>query len=295
MASKRTPPYPPGFDQDNADLTIFTSQFGQEAVTRPAALPENEDSFGQLSWPLGAIDGQWIIAAEDQFSEWSDFANSTGNGIQQNVPGGTSLPGMRDNEFQFPGHWSELAAPSNMPEDLLSSQFLEHAFISPDNSSEPSQSALQPEMDGTHLDSSKSSSNTSSDDGSPIVTPTTSTDDRVPATPSSNAEKKAHAASRRKRTFDKMRGMTMTFPIRENQPPVRRTKTVYTPLRKEEVAIARQMGACVRCKSRKVSVSHRNKVVANRTNSRHAVQFSETLPTVSKERRKRCTGEMDLR
>jgi hypothetical protein len=268
MAPKRTPPnllpdplsYPLAFGQDNADLT---SQFDQEAVDQPAALTENEDSFDQLSWPLGAIGGQWIIAAEDQFSEWSDFANSTGNGIQQNVPAGTPLPGIRDNEFQLPGYWSELEALSNSAEDLLSSQFLEHAFISPDNSSEPSQSALLPEMDGTRLDSSKFSSNTSSDNGSPIVTPTTSTDDRVPATPSSNAKKKTNAASRRKRTLDEMRGMTRTFPIWENQPPVRRTKTVYTPLRKEEVAVARQMGACVRCKSRKVSVSHSNEAVAN--------------------------------
>jgi hypothetical protein len=258
MDPEQPPPDPPPcFDHESIDPTVLTLRFDQEAATRSAGLPGTEGPLDHLPWTSGALDGQWVIGAEDPFSEWLQFASSSRCGLQQNVPDSSALPGTDDDEFRFSEDWQDSTSSSSLPKRLCSSQVPDQTFVSSINSPEPSQSALHPEMDEYHLDSSKAPSNTSSDTGSPVITPTTSIDDQVPAVSASNKyEKAASATSSRKRTLDEMKGMTTTFPIRDNQPPASRTKKVYSPRRRKEVALARQRGVCVRCRFRKVSVSH---------------------------------------
>ena len=258
MDQEQPPPdAPPCFDHESIDPTVLTLRFDQEAAIPSVDLPATEGPLDHLPWTSEALDGQWVVANEDFFSDWSDFAGSSGCGLQQNVPASSALSGTSDDDFQLSEDWQDSTPSSSTSKRLRSSRVPDQAFVSSINSVEPSQSALHAEMDEYHLDSSKTPSNTSSDTGSPVITPTTSTDDQVPAVSTSNKYKKAaSAASSRKRTLDEMKGMTITFPIKDNQPPASRTKKVYSPLRRKEVALARQMGACVRCRFRKVSVSH---------------------------------------
>ena len=227
---------PPRFDREGIDPTVLTLWIGHEAV---AGLPDTESPLDHLS----GASRPWIVVAEEPFSQWSEFASSTEHGLEQDV---------HDDGFQFSQNWPDLAPGSSMPQErYFPSQILDQAFFSSDNSSKPSQSAPPPDADEYRLDSSKTLSYTSSDNEWPVVTPTTSTDGQTPA-----ASEKDEKAASRKRTRDEIKEMTTTFPIRDSQHPAGRTKKVYSPRRRKEVAMARQMGACVRCRFRKVSVSH---------------------------------------
>ena len=242
-----------------------------------SALPHDLTSSlaapGEPSWDSGCVHGGWVTVAKDFFADegWSEYANHIGPGFQQNMPYNGSMPVISDDsQGQLTESWGREAVQTfnNREESQSSPDFHNQTCTKLDDSSQPFQSALQPDLEGDRLNSSKAPSHTSSDTGSPIRTPTSSEDEVIQAVPvSQHTHQKAPSApSSRKRRPYEIKGMTWTFPIREGQPPHVRIRKSYTPGRRKQVALIRQMGACPRCRFRKVAVSRRGQSATNTLN-----------------------------
>jgi hypothetical protein len=207
------------------------------------------------------MDGDWEIATEDYFEDWAKYAILTGPEFQQNIPSNGIIPGTGDDgQGQLSESWREIAHSSNNSIEPQSSPgFQNQTCTKLGDSSQPFQPALQLYLEGHPLDSSKALSNTSSDTGSTIRTPSSSDGETIHAVTGSqhNDQKATSALSSRKRRLDAMKPLTLVFPIREDQPPIKRTRKSYPPSRRKEVAMIRQMGACARCRFQKVAVSRR--------------------------------------
>lgn len=260
------PGQPPlGFESNDINPEML-SQGSLEVATQPVQLPNSIDTHGRESWDASV---PWEEGSQDRFEDgWDEWAQFLNLEAQQAIAVRGMLPEKGAHGFEQPSQGvgeltsrsslAERQAPFNPPNQLL---------IPSDNSFQSIQPAHGSSTEEYRLDSSNAISNTSSCTGSPVITPG-SEDDNVPAVsmPKNTKPKAVAASSNRKRGHDEMKGMTLTFPIRENQPPVGRTKKSYSPRRRKEVALARQMGACPRCKFRKVSVSHKREIAIHLLN-----------------------------
>lgn len=221
-----------------------------DVATMPIDLPTTSDTPDQTAWPSGEALGQWQLGTEDLLIDWMSTVNP---GLSP-CPPTTAL--RYDGFGQFPDGQEEVLTRSNAAERLPPNQL--NCIISIDDSYQPTQAANEPDLETHCLGSSKALLRARSDTESLIITPTSSEDDNVPVVlATQDVERNApRASSNRKRRLEEMERMTLTFPITEDHPPTGRIRKPYSPHRRMEVALARQVGACPRCRLRKVPFNY---------------------------------------